>query len=45
MCADLCEQEERAKLTSRIQNAGTEVVEAKAGAVSNLGFFSFAGMW
>lgn len=27
-------QEERKKLTERIQNAGTEVVEAKAGAVS-----------
>ena len=27
-------QEEREKLTIRIQNAGTEVVEAKAGAVS-----------
>ena len=27
-------QEERDKLTVRIQNAGTEVVEAKAGTVS-----------
>lgn len=27
-------QEDRTKLTERIQNAGTEVVEAKAGAVS-----------
>ena len=30
----LCLQDERAKMTERIQNAGTEVVEAKAGAVS-----------
>ena len=29
-----CLQDERAKMTERIQNAGTEVVEAKAGAVS-----------
>jgi len=28
-------QEERTKMIERIQNAGTEVVEAKAGAVSN----------
>lgn len=28
-------QNEREKLTIRIQNAGTEVVEAKAGAVSH----------
>lgn len=27
-------QEDRTRLTERIQNAGTEVVEAKAGAVS-----------
>ena len=30
----VCSQDERCRLTTRIQNAGTEVVEAKAGAVS-----------
>ena len=35
-------QDIREKLTVRIQNAGTEVVEAKAGAVSKLLPYSFA---
>lgn len=34
-------QDEIEKLTDRIQNAGTEVVNAKAGAVSTIYTYSF----